>query len=78
MTPNPHREEAIRALSRKLIRCLGGKNVDVCGAALATVVGTFLLDLSPTEESALGGLDAIKGDAALFIRSAHIHKGTAQ
>lgn len=73
-----HRNASIRALSRKLIKALHGSNVDIAGAALATVVGTFLLDLCETEDGAIGGLRAINGDAELFIRSAFSHEGTAQ
>lgn len=77
MTPE-HRNAAIRALSRKMIKCMDNQSVDVCGAALGTVIVTFLLDLTKSEADALGGLEAIKDDAATFIRLAHIHKGTRQ
>lgn len=59
-----------------MIRTMEGKSVDVCGAAIATVVGTFLLDISPDEKTANDGLDAIIGDARTFIKSTHLHKGT--
>lgn len=72
------RNANIRALSRKIIGCLHGKNTDVAGAALATVLGTFLLDLSQNQEQAISGLEAISTDAAHFILMAHVHEGTRQ
>ncbi|MBL8578103.1 MAG: hypothetical protein JNK47_12825 [Mesorhizobium sp.] len=77
MTPE-QKHQSIRALSRKMEISMLGKDIEVCGAALSTAIGVFLIKLGGDEKTMLAGLDAIKGDAASFIKMAHAHKGTKQ
>lgn len=73
------REDAIRALSRKISKCCEGKPGDIIGAALATVVGDLCMQFSDGDEKvAIGGVDALLGDARLFVQMRHAHQGTAQ
>lgn len=73
------REDAIRALSRKILRECTGKHPDVVGASLATAMGRLLVDCSGTDEAcALRGVDAILGDVRQFVKLSYSHKGTAQ
>lgn len=72
------RNAAIRHLSNKLLRVIDGKRGDIVGAAFATAVGRFLMEVSSDEKQALGGLAALTGDMSSFIRMSYLHMGTRQ
>lgn len=70
MNEGKAREASIRALVVRINKAINGRHPDHIGPAIATVVGELCLALGKGDlEVTLGGIDALAGDAKIFVRA---------